>query len=80
MSYNEEVTQVVECLLCQHEPLSSNPSLTKKRKKNVTYKMVWLTFGKGHCDFVSIVHFFNVILCFYVNYPFMTISFYQGPQ
>jgi hypothetical protein len=27
------VTQMAEHLLCRHEPLSSNPGLTKKRKK-----------------------------------------------
>jgi hypothetical protein len=27
------ITQAVECLLCKHEALNSNPSSTKKKKK-----------------------------------------------
>jgi hypothetical protein len=29
----EGVAQTVECLLCKHQTLSSNPSLTKREKK-----------------------------------------------
>jgi hypothetical protein len=28
------MAQVVECLVCKHEVLSSNPSLTQKSKQN----------------------------------------------
>jgi hypothetical protein len=34
----ESVVQVVECLLCKHEILSSNPNPTKKKKNVIIHK------------------------------------------
>jgi hypothetical protein len=40
------VAQVVECLPCKYEALSSNPSATKKKKKKTKNKTLQQDQGK----------------------------------
>jgi hypothetical protein len=41
------ITQVVDHLLCKHKTMNSNPSLTKKKKRNGSMSVIPTTGSRG---------------------------------
>jgi hypothetical protein len=56
--------QVVECLLCKHEALNSNPSPTKKKKKKRKKENGYTSFQDFYFEIICQILFFYGISYF----------------